>query len=78
MDLRGVTKQICKLWPNGKKLVSTCVQNLSFTKVSTSTQVVASQCKLKQVGDQTKVSPKLALTCESVWPGFKFKPVKNK
>ena len=39
-----------------------------------STQVVASRCKSTQMGDQTKrklnASPKIASTCESVWPGL--------
>ena len=39
-----------------------------------STQVVASQRKLTQVGGQRKrklnASPKLVLTCESIWPGL--------
>ena len=39
-----------------------------------STQVVARWCKSTQVGGQTKrkliASPKLASTCESVWPGL--------
>ena len=40
-----------------------------------STQVHASRCKSTQVCGQTKrklnASPKLASTCESVWPGLK-------
>ena len=47
--------------------------NLSSTNVLT--QVVTSRCKSTQVDGQTKrkfsTSPKLASTCESVWPGLK-------
>ena len=40
-----------------------------------STQIIASRCKSTRVGGQMKrklnASPKLASTCESVWPGLK-------
>ena len=75
-DLRKVAKRIRKSarqtgWPNGKEFASTFVQIWARPK---STQVDTSRHKPTQVGGQTKrklnASPKLASTCESVWPGL--------
>ena len=61
----------CAGWPNGKKLAANCVHVWARPK---STQVHANRGKSMQVGGQTKrklnASPKLASTCESVWPGL--------
>ena len=62
---------LCRPGLGGQTVKKNCVYlrpNLSLTKVN------ASRCKSTQVGGQKKAnlnaSPKLASTCESVWPGL--------
>ena len=56
-------------------------QDSTLSPGQTDSQVDASRCKSTQVGGQTKrklnASPKLAMTCEPVWPGVNTSRASN-
>ena len=64
----------CAGWPNGKNLRLLESKFELHQSQRKSSQVDASRRKSTQVGSQTKrklnTIPKLASTCESVWPGL--------